>query len=76
MPYYMISSIDDPLGESYWIQTTSPERARWLLSQSVKPAAAEALDVAKFDCVIDSQKQPPEGVIYTGSGETHTVNGA
>ena len=48
--------------ESYWVLADSPEGARRIIALNIQKAS-DAENPTKFDCVANTGKTPPEGII-------------
>jgi hypothetical protein len=65
MRHYLVLPRRDVVhADSYWVLAASGEEARRLVALNV-PGAAGAADRGEFECVLNDQRQPPPGYIYT-----------
>ena len=64
MPHYCLWSRDDESGETYWVMAASPDYARRLVHLNAGDGGREAEDPEKFMCKPDTNKEPPDGLIY------------
>lgn len=63
MEYFKISPKIGIMTEAYWVAAASPELARKLIALNITKAS-DAGDPTKFECVLNSHQQPPEGIIH------------
>ena len=62
MEHFKVSPRIGTNTESYWVLAGSAEGARRLIALNI-PKASDAENPAKFDCVANTLKTPPEGII-------------
>jgi hypothetical protein len=73
--YLILPKRDVAHADSYWVLAESSMQARQLVAQNV-PGASGIKDEREFECVLNDQKRPPLGVIYTHiSGAYSASNG-
>ena len=63
MAYYYVSHKNDGAADSYWVNASSCAEARRLVAVNV-PEASDAENAGIFECERNTQKTPPEGLIY------------
>ena len=63
MQCFYVYPISDDDADSYWVNAESEKDARQLVALNVSDAPG-ASDPDKFGCELNSQKQPPHGLIY------------
>lgn len=63
MAHFRIELKDGINTDAYWVGAESPGQARKLVALNISEAS-NATDAEKFDCIIDSGKQPPDGFIH------------
>ena len=67
MPHYCICSVEDEPSRRLWVLADSEAHARRLVSFNIEDAA-DAANIDKFECHVDTTHQPPYGTIYRDSG--------
>ena len=69
-PIFCVLPRDDDDADRYWLRAHTSEEARHLVALNVDD---DAEDAELFDCVTDSAKAPPDGVICRRYGGTITI---
>lgn len=63
MPHFCLSPRHPFDGDTYWVLAETPGEARRLVARNV-PEATAAQTEARFACVRDTLKTPPDGLIF------------
>ena len=63
MKCFYVYPINDDDADSYWVNGKSEKDARHIVALNVSDASG-ASDPDTFGCEINSQKQPPQDLIY------------
>jgi hypothetical protein len=72
--YLVLPRRDVAHADSYWVLAPSQEEARRLVALNV-PGASGAADDDAFECVLNDQRQPPPGLIYTQIDRIYVAGG-